>query len=324
MGKTNSIAEVHKILNSSGYSWIGGEYVNSLSRLQLSDSEGYLYENSLLHTNARKNLKAVHQSNPHSIYNAKLWISKNTPNLKLLSSVYETTRTYMDFECLECGYLFPSTNITKNLGNKKCPKCTNRIPHTEEKVLEIANELNNKIVFTNPRKIDRDDDWSLDCKCIECNRLWTTKLYTIQRGNGCWDCNRGGGNGGYNITRAERHKDEWLNKDSLVYVVNMKNKGEEFIKVGLTSITTEGRFSSKKKVPYDITILHEIKSNLYDSIHLESHLHKLCSDSSYTPLTKFDGYTECFTLNSLPLIQNFLTIGGTHVKLDTSNTIGLR
>lgn len=297
MGKTNSIAEVHSILNSSGYNWIGGEYVNSLSRLQLSDCEGYLYESNLLHTNARKKLKEVHKLNPHSIHNAKLWISKNIPNLKLLSETYETTRTYMDFECLECEYPFPSTwtNITKNLGNKKCPKCTNKIPHTEEKVLEIANGLNDKIVFKNPRKIDGDDDWSIDCKCKKCDREWTTKLYTIQRGNGCWDCNRGHGNGGYNITRAERHKEEWLNRPSLVYIIKMKKNDEEFIKIGITSATVDYRFRNKSKFPYNVETISEIKSNLYDSIHLESHLHELCSAFSYTPTIKFDGYTECFT-----------------------------
>ena len=63
-----------------------------------------------------------------------------------------------------------------------------------------------------------------------------------------------------------------------------------FFKYGLTKNIRNRLYY----IPYDVEILELIELNKYDAVYKEREL--LEKVTSYTPLTKFGGHTECFIL----------------------------
>ena len=95
--------------------------------------------------------------------------------------------------------------------------------------------------------------------------------------------------GGYNITLTERHKDEYLNQEMILYKIQLQEEDDTiFYKYGLTT-NLKGRF---RKIPYKVVLLETIVTNKYDAIYLE--IEKLKSVKKYNPQIPFKGYTECF------------------------------
>lgn len=101
--------------------------------------------------------------------------------------------------------------------------------------------------------------------------------------------------GGYNKTLAERNKCKWSNKSAIVYLVKLFNEDECFYKIGITINSTNLRFMHIKCRNYNMQILKEINTSLYNAVYLEQELHMLLNKYKYIPKNKFDGYTECFS-----------------------------
>ena len=99
------------------------------------------------------------------------------------------------------------------------------------------------------------------------------------------------GTGNYNITLAERHRDIWINTKIFLYKLKMTDiNNQVFFKYGLTKNIRNRLYY----IPYDVEILELIELNKYDAVYKEREL--LEKVTSYTPLTKFGGHTECFIL----------------------------
>lgn len=124
------------------------------------------------------------------------------------------------------------------------------------------------------------------------------------RGQKCQKCQRKKrhGHGGYNIKNAEKFKDKWSKIDAYLYIVEMSNDNESFIKIGITvQKNIKRRFSGSK---YNINILYNIKDNLYNLIYLEREYLNRYSDYKYTTLIKFRGHTECFKKEIWEIIKS--------------------
>jgi hypothetical protein len=80
-----------------------------------------------------------------------------------------------------------------------------------------------------------------------------------------------------------------------MYTIEVYNKNEKFIKIGITSRSTEIRFKKSSSLPYKYRILNEVISDdaayIWD---LEKSEHNKHKQSSYIPKKHFAGYTECF------------------------------
>ncbi|AHJ87130.1 hypothetical protein BCP8-2_092 [Bacillus phage BCP8-2] len=135
--------------------------------------------------------------------------------------------------------------------------------------------------------------------CTDCNSVRESEWNNLLQGKGCRKCAYLQANedrsGSFNTTLAGRNKDEWMGIDATVYLVKCYDHIESFYKIGITTRTVEDRFANSRSMPYNYKILGELKTNLYNAIHVEHELHNLHRDFKYTPLTSFDGYTECFT-----------------------------
>lgn len=115
-------------------------------------------------------------------------------------------------------------------------------------------------------------------------------------GNGCRKCTQGGFS-----------KESWVNRlindTAIFYVLQMTNKEELFIKIGITSLSVNERYKDLKVYEYKIIDLVEGNpSFVYD---LEKELIRKFKSQKYIPKIHFQGYTECFTTNIIEEYEQF-------------------
>jgi len=91
-----------------------------------------------------------------------------------------------------------------------------------------------------------------------------------------------------------------------VYIIRCFSKAEEFIKVGRTFKELKHRFCGKKEMPYKYEVIIEIPDNPFRIFKLENKLKKMCKQFSYTPTESFSGMHECFSIECLNLIKEYI------------------
>jgi len=88
--------------------------------------------------------------------------------------------------------------------------------------------------------------------------------------------------------------DVYMQRPGILYVLEIKGKGETFFKVGITSRNVYLRYrNSALNDNYSYKIIHQHKGVLCDLYKHEQTIIK--ESSSYTPKFKFDGYSECMS-----------------------------
>ena len=95
-------------------------------------------------------------------------------------------------------------------------------------------------------------------------------------------------------------KESWLkrlkNKKAYFYVLRVFTDDEEFIKIGITSTSINKRYKSLKNYKFDVLImLEETPSKVYD---IEKELLKKYKNFKYLPKQKFEGWSECFLIET--------------------------
>ena len=113
-------------------------------------------------------------------------MKKRFPTIQVLSK-YERTAIKVKFRCFVCGYEWEAVpNTLLNNKNPGCPKCSHRIPVTEEEFIERLNSVNNKIEYKGGfngmlKKIP--------FKCKECGYEWeNTPNAIVNQYKGCPKC----------------------------------------------------------------------------------------------------------------------------------------
>lgn len=95
-----------------------------------------------------------------------------------------------------------------------------------------------------------------------------------------------------------------LNKKILhLYVVELFNEKESFIKIGITSNTVLQRF---RRCPYQVKIHLDLKLESEDAFQQEKEILKEYKDFKYNPLISFSGFTECVSKEILDDIVKVL------------------
>jgi len=114
----------------------------------------------------------------------------------------------------------------------------------------------------------------------------------------------------YNTTWFLNNPDK-ANSPGLLYVVvlvNRKTFRRECVKIGITKGKTwkDAIVRSHGFGVYDIRIQTTISSTLQEVYNLEQALHNEFASFSYKPNVKFGGHTECFSLECLSAVLDFL------------------
>lgn len=128
-------------------------------------------------------------------------------------------------------------------------------------------------------------------------------------GGGCQECgNLVKGVSFYCSTNAIRNKEDWCDTESGVYIIELYNKKERFLKIGISKDIVRRVRQIKCESKYNIKILSYEKMELYSAVMMEEKLLKDICNIKYKPKNKFTGETECiikFEYSNL-LKENFL------------------
>lgn len=92
---------------------------------------------------------------------------------------------------------------------------------------------------------------------------------------------------------------------SQVYIIKCQRDGEDFIKVGLTAKSVNGRFNGKMPYDYD-NLKHFICSDYKEASKLESEFMEVFKSWSYTPRLDFSGKKECFKIDAIEEILKYI------------------
>ena len=114
------------------------------------------------------------------------------------------------------------------------------------------------------------------------------------------------------VKASDSAKSRWLeekkNKNEIyydagqVYVLHCFKGDESFIKVGVTENSVSRRYTSDK-MPYDYYIIAQYFSD--DYLKIERELNLLLANFEYSPLIKFGGYNECFSMDCIEVLSNY-------------------
>lgn len=181
----------------------------------------------------------------------------------------------------------PVSHINAKQG---CPKCGGTEKLTTTTFIEKAITVHdNFYMYKNTEYINNKIKVTITCPIHgDFSQNPSSHLQKV----GCPDCN----SGYYSLKRAERHKEKWEKIPAILYFLKIKTEDEEFYKIGLTKKTIDKRFS---KDNFQIDVLREYNTNLYNACVLESVILHENKQYKYEPKTIFGGHTECFTKDIL-------------------------
>lgn len=88
-------------------------------------------------------------------------------------------------------------------------------------------------------------------------------------------------------------------RDTIVYVIQLTDKEEDFVKIGIAFNLNE-RIREYKYHGYLVSIIKVIEfKNRHKALNEEVSLHRKFIKFKYVPLKKFGGFSECFSLKIL-------------------------
>lgn len=236
---------------------------------------------------AYKNMK----NNIMSAHNAKMAyqdkINKIYNNTIILTGIYTNSKIKTEHKCQICNnFLFSRPNDI--LQGHGCRYCSNRyIPTNAEYIQKIYNIYKDTIKVTG---IYKNALSKLSHECYVHGKIEKTPS-SLLSGRGCKKCNQ---IGRYCKKYFEKFPKK-CNTPSSFYLIELSNKHEKFLKVGITTNIKNRKY---KFSPYKCKIISTINTTLYDAFIKEQKFIKEYSHIQYTPTTNYGGHTECFQYNN--------------------------
>ena len=222
-------------------------------------------------------------------YNEKICIKCNTCGNEFWQKPSEHARGY---GCLDCG------RVLRRLSSDKF---VNRATQMHGDKYDYS-----KLDYQGVNK-------KVNIVCKECGNLFKQKGSHHLKGNGCPKCNN------WNVY----NKKEWVKRGKVsnyfdgykLYILNIYNNEESFIKIGITFRKINVRFHSNSAnfgesiMPYNYKEIKVVESEDGEYIcNLENQLHKELKQYSYVPNKKFAGMYECFSIDCLDIVKEKLKI----------------
>jgi hypothetical protein len=238
-------------------------------------------------------------------HNEKTKLAEN-----IINNFYER---YKDvYDCSKISYINNSTKVIiscKKHGDfkktisdlkdyKGCPSCYRENANkdkrmSKEEFINNSNQSHNfKYSYENADYVNCRKLISITCPL---HGDFRQRPSSHMRGRGCKRCARE-----YNSFKKSDYIENAKGKDTILYLIRCWNEEEEFYKIGKTFRSVKERFSTKKLMPYNYEIIHEIISTALYIWNLEATFHKKYKSSSYKPLIPFGGAFECYSIN-LPI-----------------------
>lgn len=203
---------------------------------------------------------------------------------------YKNSTTKIIVICKEHGEF--ETNPRNFLKGNGCPKCSGKGLTTEDWIKRFNEIHKNKYDYS---KFIYTSIYAKSIITCTVHGDFEQNPNNHRNGQGCPKCaikTAWKNNSYYNVTNAEKNKEEWRTIPCSLYIVKMYSEDESFFKIGIASSIKE-RFRKFKK--YSVELIECFSLNRYDAILLESALHLKYKEYKYTPTKPFKGYSECFS-----------------------------
>lgn len=213
---------------------------------------------------------------------------------------YKNIHEKIKIICSEHG-VFEQTSGSHLAGNG-CPICApNYQPSTSEVVEQFKKIHFDKYDYSKVDYRGAFVDVEIICK-IHGSFMQVAK--THKKGSGCPE---------YAITIGHTKNSylEYCNEtdgNTHLYLIECYSNNERFYKVGIAKKGANNRFDSRRKLPYNFSIIKEVYGSADLIWDLEKSIHSLMSDFKYHPDIGFSGKTECFSKvpkQVIKLLRNF-------------------
>jgi hypothetical protein len=264
------------------------DYTKYHSKVNVADSDGNVFSliaSELLRGNGVCNFRTSVDKNKYFISLARkkhndLYTYENCNYLKNNEKVLITCKEHGDFLQIP----------TAHLQGQGCIKCGKKTKFTD--FVEKSNIIHNfKYSY-----IEDGYNGVKDFVKIICNEHgeFAQKGYSHLQGHGCIACAKQI-NGGYKLNDWDRISKNSKNFHSYkVYIVNLFNDSENFLKIGRTFTSIKRRM---RLIPYSYKILKVFEGSAKEMYDLEISLHKKFNNNTYNPKIEFRGMNECFNKN---------------------------
>lgn len=204
---------------------------------------------------------------------------------------YTDALEYTNVTCRKHGEYQSKPNWI--LGGRGCPVCSDEkrgehlLSNTKDFIKRCMDRFDHNIKIYD--RVDyKGAKKEILIFCPICEDYYKTIPNGHYSGQGCPVCNKGG------YSRTDYIK-QAKNRDGVMYILKLKNDGEEFYKIGITFQGIKTRFSGNNSLPYNYDIIYEHRCDAGCTWDLEKEHHKKYKSYQYFPKIKFAGYTECFT-----------------------------
>ncbi len=216
---------------------------------------------------------------------------------------YKNNQTSVKIICPQHGPFWQTP--ANHLKGKGCIVCGGKLKLSKEEFEERARGIH-------------DNKYNYDCVdyqtahtlvtilCPEHGPFEQTPMNHLTSRIGCPVCSNESSKGiyGYQWLRENPHKH---NDPCLIYLIEMYDDQESFLKLGLTKNSVRERYGSKQaRSGYDYEVLFQEETTMKQGIILEDMIGDELIDQKYRPFKSFSGRTECFSSETKDLILNHL------------------
>lgn len=210
---------------------------------------------------------------------------------------YKNAKTKVIIVCAIHGNF--SQEPYSHLSGRGCPDCSGTKRLTNAKFIEKARKVHgNEYCY---KKVDYIDTYKLVTITCSIHGGFQQSPTNHLGGSGCIYC--GARRTGYKLRQLE-YFCEKNNGYATLYVIRCYKDNESFYKIGITSKNLKYRFRSSGDLPYEYKEVAIVEGDPDFIYNLETRLHLLLSDFSYTPKLPFGGFTECFS--SIKMIEGLI------------------
>lgn len=267
------------------------EYKNIGSPLIIQDKDGILYR----YTTANQFFKNKNSSPTMQIAIDKnkafqIKLNKVHPNLVLISDYVGFKEKVIVKDELGFRYSVQAYDLLRHpVTIQSC------IDKNELFIYKANKKHNNLYEYPNLNYVNGKQKIDILCKK---HGLFKQKIESHLYGNGCRKC--ASENCGFTLQK-------WLsvakNKEfCILYVLELNNNEENFIKIGITTRNINQRYT--KKMPYSYKVLDVVGGDATNIYKLEKILLKVNKKNKYIPLIFFEGITECLNIKCYTDVKN--------------------
>lgn len=208
-------------------------------------------------------------------------------------TIYDGRHKKLILNCPTHGKISISPTLHLSEGHSGCIEC-----HLENSRDDLQNFIKKarsvhgeKYDYTNSHYVNSRT--KLEIYCLEHGFFEQTPNAHIYSRNGCPKC---GFNAKVESLKHSKFYDRTLNH---IYILEISNDNESFIKIGITKQSPLKRIehikcTSGKKYKPKLIWSTDKTIETWKAVEIENIMSEMLSDIKYVPNFKFDGYTECY------------------------------